>query len=125
MGIGKKLAEKIEQKGLTKKQVAEAAGVPPSTLYSIIQRDNTKVEIDAFLRICDILQCAPEYFASDIPTKAPQIGDIITNDEKQLLNFYRNFNDEGKEEAQKRLSEMAELSKYKKGGEYDSLEKEA
>ena len=114
MGIGKKLADKINQRGLTKKQVADAAQVPATTLYSIIQRDNTKVEIDAFLRICDVLGCAPEDFANDVPKIIPQSGDILTADEKILLETYRNFNNEGKEKALERLSEMAELDKYKK-----------
>lgn len=114
MGIGKKLSDKIEQRGLTKKQVAEAAQVPATTLYSIIQRDNTKVEIDAFLRICDVLGCAPEDFASDVPKIIPPSNPILTSDEKILIDMYRGFNDEGKEKALERISEMAQLEQYKK-----------
>ncbi len=125
MGIGKKLADKIEQKGMTKKQVAEAAQIPATTLYSIIQRDNTKVEIDAFLRICDVLGCEPEDFANDVPSDVPQSGDILTSDEKKLLDLYRGFNDEGKEKLLDTASDMAQLDRYKKRTNSDVVEKEA
>lgn len=125
MGIGKKLSDKINQKGLTKKQVAEAAQVPATTLYSIIQRDNTKVEIDAFLRICDVLGCAPEDFASDIPKNISQNGDILTPDEKELLDTYRSFNNEGKEKLLDTASDMAQLNRYKKCAKSDVVEKKA
>ncbi|MCM1061963.1 MAG: helix-turn-helix transcriptional regulator [Eubacterium sp.] len=125
MGIGKKLSDKINQKGLTKKQVAEAAQVPATTLYSIIQRDNTKVEIDAFLRICDVLGCAPEDFANDIPKNITQNSDILTSDEKKLLDTYRNFNDEGKEKLLDTASDMAQLDRYKKCAKSDVVEKQA
>lgn len=125
MGIGKRLEDKIVKKGLTKKQVAEAAQVPASTLYSIIQRDNTKVEIDAFLRICDVLGCEPEEFASEIPRNVHQSVDMLTADEKKLLDTYRNFNDEGKEKLLDTASDMSQLDRYKKCAKSNVVEKEA
>lgn len=66
MGFGKMLLEKMEEKGIKQSDLARAADIPKSTLSSIINRDNTRVEIDAFLRICKILDCVPEDFSEEI-----------------------------------------------------------
>ncbi len=54
-----------------------------------------------------------------------KVDNIIMSDEKQLLEYYRGFDSDGKEEALKRLSEMAQLEKYKKGIGYKCMEEEA
>ena len=66
LGFGKMLLEKMEEKGIKQSDLARAANIPKSTLSSIINRDNTRVEIDAFLRICKILECVPEDFSEEI-----------------------------------------------------------
>lgn len=97
MGIGKLLADKIAAQGLSKNQVAEAAKVPASTLYSIIKRDNTKVEIDAFLRICDVLKCSPEEFSSEIPTVFFEKNVQLTQQEESMIKKYRALDPRGKD----------------------------
>ena len=62
MGIGKKLAELIEQKGTNANELAENTGITPSTIYSIIKRDNTKVDIGVLIRICEALDVDVEVF---------------------------------------------------------------
>ncbi len=49
----------------------------------------------------------------------------LTLDEKRMLDYFRNFNDEGREEALKRLSEMSELDRYKKRADFEEERKEA
>lgn len=43
-----------------------------------------------------------------------QIETIITSNEKRLLDYFRNFNEEGQAKALERLSEMLEIDRYKK-----------
>lgn len=62
MGIGKKLAELIDQKGINANELAESTGITPSTIYSIIKRDNTKVDIEVLIRICEALDVNVEIF---------------------------------------------------------------
>ncbi len=54
-----------------------------------------------------------------------QIKTIITSNEKRLLDFFRNFNEEGQEKLLDTASDMALLDRYKKDGELDMVEKEA
>lgn len=62
MGIGKKLSELIEQKGTNPNELADRIGITPSTIYSIIKRDNTKVDIEVLIRICEALDVNVEVF---------------------------------------------------------------
>ena len=62
MGIGKKLSELIEQKGTNPNELADRVGITPSTIYSIIKRDNTKVDIEVLIRICEALDVNVEVF---------------------------------------------------------------
>ena len=55
MGIGDKLQQLISQKNTNVNELSVQAKVSPSTLYSIIKRNNTKVDIDILIRISNIL----------------------------------------------------------------------
>ncbi len=65
MAFGKLLDKKIKEKNMSQSSVAKAAGIPATTLSSMISRDNTKVEIEVFLKLCDILDCDPEEFFNE------------------------------------------------------------
>ena len=78
----------IKQKGMTVNQVAVEANVPPSSLYSIIQRNSTKVEIDSFIRICNILGCKPEDFSGEI-LAASTLPPGLSEQEEKILSEYR------------------------------------
>lgn len=114
MGFGKKLEEKMVEKGLKQADLVRLTGIPKTTLSSMLNRDNTKVDVQIFIKICDILGCAPEEFASEIPTNIPQGVYNLSTDEKKLLNAYRSFNDEGKEKLLDTVSDMTQLARYKK-----------
>lgn len=62
MGIGKKLFEILEQKGVNPNELAESTGISSSTIYSIIKRDNSKIDIQALLKICKALNVKAEVF---------------------------------------------------------------
>lgn len=65
MGFGKLLEEKMKERGIKQAELAEAVGLPKTTLSSMIQRDNTKIEIEIFLKICEHLDCNPEDFYTE------------------------------------------------------------
>ena len=66
MSFGKLLERKMLDKKIKQADLAKAVGIPKSTLNSIIGRDNTKVEIETFLKICEVLDCNPEDFSEEI-----------------------------------------------------------
>ncbi|WP_370850226.1 helix-turn-helix domain-containing protein [Megasphaera sp.] len=62
MGIGKRLSDLLSQKNMKVSELAERANVKASTIYSIIKRDNMKVDLDILLSISNVLGVHAEYF---------------------------------------------------------------
>lgn len=94
MGFGKLLDQKMQEKEIKQAELAAAVGIPKTTLNSIIQRDNNKIEIETFLKMCDYLGCDPDEFYNDFrKEKAEHIKrtscDDITSHERELINAYR------------------------------------
>ncbi len=65
MGIGHTLQNLISAKGTNVNAIAVATGVNPQTLYSIIKRDNTKVNIDDLYKVAHFLGVDLNYFYSE------------------------------------------------------------
>ncbi len=65
MGIGLRLKVLLEEKNINVKELAKKIDITPSTIYSMINRDSKKADIDIFLALCSALKVKPEYFASN------------------------------------------------------------
>lgn len=63
--IGTTLKNILDQKGITANELARQIDVSNQTLYSIIKRDNMKVDFDLLLKICDALDVDIEIFYKD------------------------------------------------------------
>ena len=50
--IGSTLKELLARRGMRVGELSRLIGVPAQTLYSIIKRDNMKIDFDVLLRIC-------------------------------------------------------------------------
>lgn len=87
MGFGKLLEEKMKAKGVKQAELAEAVGLPKTTLSSMITRDNTKIEIEKFLKICEYLDCNPEDFYSDYRSGAKKMPPLFTSKYNDLDNY--------------------------------------
>lgn len=70
MGIGNKLDSLLKDREMTVTELARRVDVAPTTIYSIIQRNNKKVDIDVLIKIAKILGVNTEYFSdlADEPT---------------------------------------------------------
>lgn len=72
MAFGKLLKEKMQLRNVKQSELASALGIPKTTLSSMINRDNMKVDIEILLKICDYLKCDPDDFYQDyVKTKTP------------------------------------------------------
>ena len=94
MGIGSKLNELMKKRGTNANELAQKIGVPPTTIYSMIKRDNKKADIDVLLKIARELGVSAEYFSeesvsSPIPTLAAHFeGEDFTPEElEEIYNF--------------------------------------
>ena len=66
MGIGSKLNELMKKRGTNANELAQKIGVPPTTIYSMIKRDNKKADIDVLLKIARERGVSAEYFSEEV-----------------------------------------------------------
>lgn len=86
--IGKTLDRILKEKGTNVNELAKNIGVSNQTLYSIIKRDNMKIDFELLLKICNELNVNVEKFYDDyIDSKSQQI--LLTDEEQQLIFAYR------------------------------------
>lgn len=99
MGIANKLIKLMKEQNTNANELASKSGVPPTTIYSLIKRDSSRVDIDSLIKIARVLGVTAEYFCSDeIPSPttiaAHFDGDEFTEDEleeiKQFAEFVKN-----------------------------------
>lgn len=68
MGIGNKLDTLLTERGMSVTELARRVDIAPTTIYSIIQRNNKKVDIDVLIKIAKTLGVNTEYFADTCDT---------------------------------------------------------
>lgn len=95
MGIGNKLDDLLSEREMTVTELARRVGVAPTTIYSIIQRNNKKVDIDVLIKIARTLGVNTEYFGDvdEQPTTmaAHFDGDEYTEAELEDIRAYAEF----------------------------------
>lgn len=64
MSIGSKLKFLIDYRHTNVNKLAKSAQVSPQTIYGIIKRDNTKVDIDILQALANELNVTLDYFAT-------------------------------------------------------------
>ena len=91
MGIGAKLSEILKIQHSNPNELADKIGVPASTIYSIIKRDNMKVDISVLAKICKELNVKMEIFYNEYIAESNNIRDNITftQHEISLITAYR------------------------------------
>ncbi|MBD5559510.1 MAG: helix-turn-helix domain-containing protein [Clostridia bacterium] len=62
MGIGSVLTKLLKERGTNVHEIASKAGIKPSTLYSIIQRDSMSANVRDMWRIAHMLDITLDYF---------------------------------------------------------------
>jgi Helix-turn-helix. len=62
MGIGYILDQLLKEKDINVNELARKTAISPSTLYSIIRRDNMKVDLEVLIKIARELKVAIDYF---------------------------------------------------------------
>lgn len=65
MSLGTRLKTLLDEKQISVKKLSEDVGASPSTIYSIIQRDNKKADVDLLFRIAKRLDVSADFLLSD------------------------------------------------------------
>lgn len=90
--IGKTLQLILDEKGTNVNELSNKIGVSNQTLYSIIKRDNMKIDFEVLLKICRALNVSVERFYSDYCDESDEIL-TLTPHEKKVVSAYRNHPD--------------------------------
>lgn len=90
--IGSTLKELLAEKRMAAGELARRVGVPAQTLYSLIRRDNMKVDFEVLLRICEVLEVPLAAFS---PT--PAGGEAPSPEEWTHLRRFRALDGPGRE----------------------------
>ena len=86
--IGKTLQNILNEKGINVNELSNMINVSNQTLYSIIKRDNMKIDFEILLKICDALNVNVErFYAEYYHANTNQI--LLTNHEKLVIDAYR------------------------------------
>ena len=93
MGIGKTLSDILSEQNRNPNELAEKIGEAPSTIYSIIRRDNMKVDITVLAKICDELNVSMERFYNEYVTEISQKDISLTDHEADVIIAYRKHPD--------------------------------
>ncbi|MGN0352432.1 MAG: helix-turn-helix domain-containing protein [Roseburia sp.] len=97
MGIGSKLTKLMKEQDTNANELSSKAGVPAQTIYSLIRRDASKVDIDSLIKIARALGVTADYFCSDEVSNQPQTiaahfdGDEYTEEELDKIKEYASF----------------------------------
>lgn len=94
MGIGDKLSVLLKQRNMTVTELSRKINVSPTTIYSIIQRNNKKVDIDVLLDAADVLGVKVEYFRNSESSATPSAhfdGEEFTEAELDEIRQFAEF----------------------------------
>lgn len=92
MAIGEKLEKLLALRNTNVNKLSTNTGINPQTLYGIVKRDNTKVDINTLQIIADEL-CVPLDYFSDSSSNYAKM--FLTNAEKDLLEKFSELDDMG------------------------------
>lgn len=104
MSIGTKLKSLIDYRDTNVNKLAKETNISPQTIYGIIKRDNTKVDIGILQALADNLNVTLDFFAT---------GDTNKNsiEEEEIISLYKKLDAYGKEAV--RLIAKTELERVK------------
>ena len=95
MGIGSKLTKLMKEQDTNANELASKAGVPPTTIYSLIRRDSNRVDIDSLIKNARGLGVTAEYFCNEEPephTRAAHFdGTEFTEEQLDRIEAFAKF----------------------------------
>lgn len=111
MSIGNALNELIKLNDTNVNELARNIHVSPQTIYSIIKRNNKKIDMDILMKLSKALGVTPDYFYGE-NFGGSENHITVSLEEKEMIFAYRNLNQLGKSEVKKRIEELSFFEKY-------------
>lgn len=102
--IGNILKQILEEKNISVSELSKKTNINIQTLYSIIKRNNTKVDIAILLKICDVLRVDIERFYGDYVKEKVNKNIVLNMEENEIITTYRNLTEDSKNKVRDYLS---------------------
>lgn len=90
--IGSILKDLLSRRGMRVGELSRMIDVPAQTLYSIIKRDNMKIDFDVLLRICRALDAPIELFCGEAA-----VSSLPEAKEWEMIRRYRELDEHGRD----------------------------
>lgn len=103
MSFNKKVIKLLKDKKKTKAQLAKAAGIPYTTLDSMLKRDSETSRLETIYKIADYLDVAVEELVFDDISRSTKKTEL-TDTELFLIENYRSIDERGKNAVNAMLS---------------------
>lgn len=117
--IGDKLKQRRKELKLTQQQLAEMVGAKKNTISNYECGISSPNE-DTIITLMEALQCDANYlFDYQEPTHSNAFSPVPTENERKMLEYFREFNEEGQEKLLNEAYDMSQLDRYKKGSKSD------
>ena len=119
MNFLEKLDVLMNQKSLNRKTLSESCGIPYTTIIGFYSKGYEGTRMSTVKALAHFFGVSTDYLIRDEITDpnygltAPE-APVLAPDERQLVEDYRAFNDEGKEKIRDYVSDLKANAKYKK-----------
>lgn len=121
MAIGKVLSNILKEKNIAVTDLARNIGIAPTTIYSIIDRDNMKIDISILIKICKSLGVDINIFYEDYLNDNSDIITPAKTEENILISKFNQLNELGQSKLLERLDELLELPRYQNDKPYRKI----
>ena len=95
MSFNKKILKLLKEKKKTKAELAKAAGIPYTTLDSMLKRDSDTSRLATIYKIAEYLGVSVEELVFD-NYQPTEVAEKFTDEEKELIRDYRKIDTRGK-----------------------------
>lgn len=92
--IGATLRRIFEEQGTNANELASRLHISPQTIYSILRRDNMKIDLTLLARICEALDVPIEEFVKGSVDITPRFQ--LSPDERELVEIVRGLDNHGR-----------------------------
>lgn len=93
--LGSIIKELLSERGMSATDLSKATDIPTTTLYSIMKRSSNTIDLEAFLRICTVLEVPPELFFRKMGYAAQ--AEAPSAEEWELIAGYRRLDEHGRQ----------------------------
>lgn len=108
MSFNQKILDRMQEKHLTKAQLAKAADIPYTTLDSMLKRDSDQKRMEGMLKIAALLGTSIEELV--LTDESLKGTGTFTADERELVDTFRTLDERGKSAVRALMSHEASES---------------